>query len=401
AVGCGRLVVDARTGPGGAGCGGPASPRASAPGGPWPAEPPPPAPKDVDTVVVTGTRTPERSQRSTVRTDVITAEEMERRGATNVAEALATQPGINVNPGSYGFLGRVGAGQMQGLDRDRALLLEDGEVLVGDVGGAIDLSNIPVADVQRIEIVYGPTSSLYGSSALGGVINIITAPPKDEGASGRARIEGRSHLGLLTQGGAAYRAGDKWVAVESSFFRMDGIQKQDDLPDLRIPETSRQLMVGLRGGFARSPKFDVRVRLRYFNDRTDGLESQQPPGLPRFLIDEPEETRRYTAHVIGVADLGKGSSLRMTLGHQHVDNYTSMDFRGSPVSERHARTDRMQSFEPVVTIADGKRTWVFGSRFEAEHFEQFVTNTSSTSTGVTSNTVPEVTPVSLGTAASY
>src|SRR5262249_40886428 len=90
-----------------------------------------------------------------------------------------------------------------------------------------------------------------------------------------------------------------------------------------------------------------------------------------------------------------------TLGHQHVDNYTSMDFRGSPVSERHDRTDRMQSFEPVVTIADGKRTWVFGSRFEAEHFEQFVTNTSSTSTGVTSNTLPQVTPVSLGTAASY
>jgi outer membrane receptor for ferrienterochelin and colicins len=352
-------------------------------------------------VVVTGTRTPERSQRSTVRTDVITAEEMERRGATNVAEALATQPGLNVNPGTYGFLGGVSAVQMQGFDRDRVLILEDGERIVGDVGGAIDLSNIPVADVQRIEIVYGPTSSLYGSSALGGVINIITAPPRDEGPSGRARVEGRSHRGLLTQGGAAYRKDDKWVSVESSFFRMDGIEKQPDLPDLRIPETSRQLMVGLRGGFALSPKMDVRVRVRAFNDRTDGLESQQLPGLPRYLIDEPEETRRYAAHIIHVTDLGGGSSLRMTLGHQHVDNFTSRDFRGSPVNERHDRTDRMQSFEPVLTVADGKRTWVLGSRVEAEHFEQFVTNTSSTASGPITETAPEVTPISLGTAATY
>jgi outer membrane receptor for ferrienterochelin and colicins len=359
-------------------------------------------PAEVDTVVVTGTRTPERSQRSTVRTDVITAEEMEKRGATNVAEALATQPGLAVNPGNYGFLGGVSAVQIQGFDRDRVLILEDGERIVGDVGGAIDLANIPTADVSRIEIVYGPTSSLYGSAALGGVINIITAPPRDEGASGRAKIEGRSHRGLLTQGGAAYRSGDKWLAMESSFFRMDGIEKQSDLPDLRIPETSRRLMVGLRGGFAISPKMDVRVRLRAFNDRTDGIESQQPPGLARYVLDEPEETRRYTAHVIHVTDLGGGSSLRMTLGHQHVDNTTTRNFRNSVTGERHDRKDRMQSFEPVLTLADGKaRTWVFGSRFEAEHFEQFVDQTSSTASGPVTTTAPEVTPISLSSAATY
>jgi outer membrane cobalamin receptor len=78
-------------------------------------------------VVVTGTRTPERIQQATVKTDVVTREEAERRGATNVADALATQPGLVVNPGNYGFLGGVSALQIQGFDRDRVLILEDGE----------------------------------------------------------------------------------------------------------------------------------------------------------------------------------------------------------------------------------------------------------------------------------
>ena len=53
-----------------------------------------------ESVVVTGTRTPETAQRATVRTDVVTREEAERRGATNVAEALASQAGVQVNPGA-------------------------------------------------------------------------------------------------------------------------------------------------------------------------------------------------------------------------------------------------------------------------------------------------------------
>ena len=96
--------------------------------------------RDAETVVVTGTRTPERVSRMTVKTDVVTREEAERRGAANVVDALASQPGLQVNPGSYGYLGGVSALQIQGFDRDRVLILEDGERVVGDVGGAVDLA---------------------------------------------------------------------------------------------------------------------------------------------------------------------------------------------------------------------------------------------------------------------
>jgi outer membrane receptor for ferrienterochelin and colicins len=363
-----------------------------------------PAYADDDTVVVTGTRTPERSQRATVKTDVVTREEADRRGATNVADALASQPGLVVNPGSYGYLGGVSALQIQGFDRDRVLILEDGERIVGDVGGAIDLSAIPTADIDRIEIVSGPTSSLYGSAALGGVVNIITAPPRDFGPSGRGKLEYRSLHGIVAQGSTAYKLRSRyepWAGLDMQYTRMDGVPKQDDLPDLRIPESERH-MVGIRGGFRMTEDMDIRARLRAFHDRFDGIESSVAPGLKRYVIDDPEVTNRYTAHVIHVTKLDKkGSSLRLTLGRQWYDNFTEQQYRDSPIFTRHDREERMQSFEGVLTIADGPRTWVAGSRYEAEHFEQSITQVSSTQAGLVSTTGPEVTPLTFGTAAWY
>ena len=367
--------------------------------------------KEADTVVVTGTRTPERAQRATVKTDVITREEADRRGATNVADALASQPGLVVNPGSYGFLGGVSALQIQGFDRDRVLILEDGERVVGDVGGAVDLSAITTADLDRIEVVAGPSSSLYGSAALGGVVNILTAPPRLEGPSGRVRLEARSYRGLVAQANGAYRVkpgalgtgfgSDPWVGLDLAYNRQDGILRYDDgRPDLRLPETSRR-MVGLRAGARLAPEMDVRVRARMFRDRLDGLESQNTPGLGRFLVDLPEQTDRYTLHLIHVTRFGKGSSLRLTMGRQQFDNFTGKDRRDSPIDERRDRTQRMQSFESVLTIADGPRTWVGGARFEAEHFEQTLSRTESSSSGPVTTTGAEVTPLAYGIAATY
>ena len=356
-----------------------------------------------DTVVVTGTRTPERAQRATVKTDVVTREDAERRGATNVADALATQPGLVVNPGSYGFLNNISALQIQGFDRDHILILENNERIVDDVNDTMDLSAIPTTDLERIEIVTGPASALYGSAALGGVVNILTAPPRDFGPSGRARAEYRSLNGVVGQGGVAYKldgAHEPWIALDGSYTRMDGLKKQDDLPDLRIPESQRR-MVGVRGGARIDEKMDVRVRARAFRDRLDGLETQTAPGLGRYTIDDPEQTDRYTLHVIHVTKLGGGSSLRLTMGRQWFDNFTAKEYRGSPIFERHDRRHRMQSFEAIATMADGPRTWVAGARFEAEHFEQDITRASSTATGVVTTSEPEVTPLSFGIGAAY
>lgn len=360
------------------------------------------APPDlaVDTVVVTGTRTPERSQTSTVKTDVVTRDDAERRGATTVAEALATQPGVRVDPGAYGSIGGPSAIKIQGFDLQRVLILEDGEPIIGDIGGAIDLANLPIGDIQRIEIVTGPTSALYGSNAIGGVVNILTAPPRLEGPSGRMRIEGRSQDGLYLQGNGAYRRGSAWIGVDGSLSKQSGIARTAGVPDLQIPDQQRS-MLGVRGGFAWAPGADLRVRARWFHDALDGLSSAIAPGVGRYVIDQPNTTDRYTVHAIQTLALGHGSSLRFTLGRQWVDNTTASTQRGSPVGEQHDRYDRMQSAEGVATIADGARTWVFGARAEIESFRQEITKTDSLSSGIRSSSAEEVSPQTLGRLAAY
>ena len=123
----------------------------------------------LETVVVTGSRTEHLLSEAPVATQVITREDIEDSGAQNAADLIEEQPGISIER-SY----RGSGVQLQGLDAKYVLVLVDGARIPGRIGGAIDLERISVENIERIEIVKGPSSALYGSDSLGGVVNIIT-----------------------------------------------------------------------------------------------------------------------------------------------------------------------------------------------------------------------------------
>jgi outer membrane receptor for ferrienterochelin and colicins len=353
-------------------------------------------------VVVTGTRTPEDSQRATVRTGVVTRKDAERRGATNVGEALEGELGLQVNPQAYGYLGGPSAVQIQGFDEDRVLVLEDGERVIGDVGGAIDLSEIPLADVDRIEYVGGPTSSLYGTSALGGTINVITAPPRDEGPSGRARLEGRSYRGLLAQGSGAYRARATWAAADASYQRSDGVALQADRPDLAVPESERALL-GLRIGTSLSRRAELTLRGRFIRSESRGLATQQFPGLGSYLVDLPDTSDRFSLRLSERLRVGERSSLSFSLGAQRFEGRSVKDRRDSPIDEARLRNDRTESFETIATVVsdDGACTWVLGARLERERFDQRLERVTPSRSGLEPVETDEVRPTTLASGALY
>ncbi len=364
------------------------------------ATPAPQSPRPAE-VVVTGTRSPEQSQRATVRVDSVSREEAERRGATNVAEALNGQLGVQVNPAAYGDIGNPSAIQIQGLDRQRVLVLEDGERVIGDVGGAIDLSRMPLADVARVEVVAGPMSSLYGTSAIGGVVNIVTGQPLRSGFQGRARVEGRSRRGLITQGNISWRGEQTWATLDGNFARFDGLSLSENSLDLALPERM-QGMVGVRLGTRIGPRTKAQVRLRWIHDASEGRMTQLIPSLGTFRIDLPERTDRLALHLVELMDLGRGSSLRVALGHQHAFDTTRKDRYESPIDEERARRSRLSSFETTATLADGaQRTWVIGVRGEVEHLSQDLTRTELISGQIRTNTREELTPATLGSIAAY
>lgn len=139
-----------------------------------PAEAPDEAPEEAsEVVVVTGTRTERALSDSVVTTDVVTQEQVLESGASDASEVLESIPGVVVTRSFRG------AGvQMQGLDSQYVLILINGQRMIGRRDGVLDLSRIPAERIERIEIVKGAASALYGSDAIAGVINIITREPE-------------------------------------------------------------------------------------------------------------------------------------------------------------------------------------------------------------------------------
>ncbi len=121
-----------------------------------------------DSVVVTATRTERKLSNLTVPVTIINARTIQQNGALRLTDILKEQTGLNLTSG-------FGAGvQLQGLNPDYTIILINGEPLVGRTAGVLDLNRIALGNIKKIEIVKGPSSSLYGSEAMAGVINIIT-----------------------------------------------------------------------------------------------------------------------------------------------------------------------------------------------------------------------------------
>ena len=140
-----------------------------------------------ENVVVTATASPEEEKELGVATTVITRQEIEKSGRVTVLELLRSVPAVDVvQSGSDGSLTSV---QLRGTNSTQTLVLVDGARVNSAFFPGYDFSGLTTENVERIEIVRGPFSALYGSDAIGGVIQIFTRPPQ-EGFSGGATAEG-------------------------------------------------------------------------------------------------------------------------------------------------------------------------------------------------------------------
>ncbi|MFC5459359.1 TonB-dependent receptor domain-containing protein [Massilia niabensis] len=133
----------------------------------------------VDTVVVTATRSPQRAPDVIAQTVVVDAREIARSGAGSVADVLQRQPGIEI--ARNGGAGASTSVFLRGANSNQVVVLLDGVRIGSSTSGVASWNAVPLEAVDRIEIVYGPLSTLYGADAIGGVIQIFTR--KGEGTA--------------------------------------------------------------------------------------------------------------------------------------------------------------------------------------------------------------------------
>ena len=296
------------------------------------------APIALEGVVITADRIPESAEKVGSAVTVITREQVEAARAENVAELLETVPGLNVN--QAGGVGGTANIYIRGADPDHTQVLIDG-VRVNDpaqASGEFDFSLFSLGNVERIEVLRGPQSGLYGSDAIGGVVNIITR--KGEGPlQGTVEVEGGSYNTHAER--TAISGSKNGVAVSAAVtnFRTSGFSRstlgtEDDA-------TEKQ-SANLRMDMDFTPNAGITVALGHY--RVDAETDTSPQ---RGENDTAEKILSIAA-VTGRLDLWEGLVRnKLTL----FANKTERNFLEDDVSVR-------SGLQPQTDLFDGDRVGI-------------------------------------------
>ena len=178
--------------------------------------------KDLDNVVVTATRTAITADTALAAVEVIDRKDIEQSAARSLPELLRGRAGITLV--NQGGLGKLSTLFLRGTESDHTLFLVDGVRVGNATSGLASLQDIPLEQLERIEIVRGPRSSLYGADAIGGVIQLFTRRGSgDAGVRGRGQARVGSQGLLEASAGVDLRGARGGVGVDLAHQSSDGI----------------------------------------------------------------------------------------------------------------------------------------------------------------------------------
>jgi outer membrane receptor for ferrienterochelin and colicins len=303
--------------------------------------------KQLKEVVVTGTRTAKSLQQVPIPITRITSEEIKKRGLVRLNEVLSEQTGINIldDPHGQGI-------QIQGFDPAYTLILIDGLPLIGRSTGILELSRITTNNIDRIEIVKGPTSSLYGSEAMAGVVNIITAEPAkgfSGGVAGRYGTNKNADISL----NSSYKTDKFYISGFANRNSSGGYTLQ---PTSGIPTVSPFHGYTLNGKTAY--RFDdntsLKLSVRYFTNDQDSRFSVDDnrfasgKGTEKDFNIAPVLTHRFNKKDVSVLQLYRSvyktnSDIRYEDNNEVYDQtYFTQTFNRAEVQNDYALQDNLK-----------------------------------------------------------
>jgi outer membrane receptor for ferrienterochelin and colicins len=275
---------------------------------------------EMQKTVVTATRTEHTLGDVPVAAEVITREEIKAKNIQTVQDAIKHLPGITIiqNSGSWGNKGNV---QIQGLDAKQTLILVDGQKYYGG-HGAVDLNSIPIEMVERIEVVKGPASALYGSDAIGGVVHIITKSGADKATfSGSTAFGTRSTR--IHEAGGGFKKGKFKSLLNFTYKESDG--RQADYTD--------------SSGIRQSDHYDEYILMGSF-DYNFTSESG--------LAIKPYYSENTVQSGLSATELQDRVQKRVglnTIWNWRPDSLSKLNLRGSWFNYRHNTEDRSSDWE--------------------------------------------------------
>ena len=215
----------------------------------------------LDPVVVTATRTATPLSQVGSSVTVVTAEEIEEKGQTKVIDVLRSVPGLNIT--QTGGMGASVAIYQRGTDTKHTLVLIDGIEFrdASSTGGGANLANISTDNVERIEIVRGAQSVIYGSDAIGGVINIITQKGSSE-PHGYASIERGAYQTTQTTAGISGGSDNTHASFSYSHIDSQGFSSYNEKDGFTEDDGYKNTNFSLNVGVDFSKTFTMNMNFR-------------------------------------------------------------------------------------------------------------------------------------------
>lgn len=291
--------------------------------------------KELEAVVVTATRNERTMGALPMPVSLIPKNQIKTMGSLRLNDVLTEQTGLVVVP----QVNAQGNGiQIQGFNPDYTLILIDGEPIIGRYTGSLELSRIAIGNIKQIEIVKGPSSSLYGSDALAGVINIITDRPQETRANMAVRYGTNNTLDV--NGDVAFTKKKLGVYVFGNRYHTDGYDlSPQNFGKTVSPFTNYTLNSKLTYKF--SPLTDISLAGRFFNeDQVFNFEVESNGsrirtsgnGNTRDWNFNPVLTHRFSDKLKTIA--------RFYSTHYQTETYLNLESDGS----RYYEDDFKQSF---------------------------------------------------------
>lgn len=212
---------------------------------------------------------------------VITRRELDERQIRYVAEALRSMPGVEVSsPNGPGGLTQV---RLRGAEANHTLVLIDGIEANNPTDGEFDFGNLDAADVERIEVIRGAMSSIYGSSAVGGVINIVTRSGR-----GPLTFAGRTEGGSLGTGdfSGSMSAGNAKGHIALSYHRRQS-EGFNLAPEGSETDSWQLSTFSVRAGMTVADNLSVNLAVRNMRRSSDRDGFGGLPGSLATAVDEP------------------------------------------------------------------------------------------------------------------
>jgi len=239
----------------------------------------------LDEIVVSATRTENRISNIPGRVEVITPEKLQLTGNQSVDEILTLLPGVQAAR-SFGLFSHKATVSMRGVsgkEQARILVLVDGIPVNKSDGGSVNWNLISTGEIERIEVVKGPGSALYGGNAMGGIINVVSKRPSKllvgnvsgnygtyNTRGGKAYLGGKTEKGFYWSTSGLYRTSDGYITQS----------KADRAANPYIVNsTFEEKLVNAKAGFQKSERFSAEIDFSIYDDRREtGEKVYQPHG---------------------------------------------------------------------------------------------------------------------------